>query len=362
MSAPKVTPDATSAPEVAAGPAPGSDWPAVSVVMPMRNEAARVRESLGAIQRQDYPGPLELVCVDGMSGDGTRDIVTALAAADPRIRLVDNPSGRTPNAMNLGIRAASHPLVLRMDAHAVAAPDYARRSVAALEETGAACVGGRWAIVGDGLVGAAIALAMTSPFGVGTAAWRTAAAPGWTDTVPFGLWRKDRLLSLGGFDEALTRNQDYELNYRLRASGGRIWYDPAIQATYHARRSLGPLARQYLQYGFWKARVMRLHPRSTRLRHLAAPVFVAGLVVGALLAAVAGGAWVGLYLAGLGLYCIAAGVAAIAASRRAESWAPLALLPPIFLVLHVAWGAGFWSGFVRFWLFPEPRPRPGAGP
>ncbi|PKN54446.1 MAG: glycosyl transferase family 2 [Deltaproteobacteria bacterium HGW-Deltaproteobacteria-14] len=352
--------DPASPPPTAAAPTPAA-WPAVSVVMPMRNEAALVAEAVGAMRRQDYPGEVEIVCVDGMSSDGTRDIVLALAAADPRVRLIDSPSGRTPNAMNLGIRAARHPLVLRMDAHAVAAPDYARRSVAALLEHDAACVGGRWDIVGRGAVGGAIAVALTSPFGVGTATWRGSSEAGWTDTVPFGLWRRDRLLALGGFDEALTRNQDYELNYRLRAGGGRVWYDPAIRATYHARKGLRALARQYLQYGFWKARVMRLHPGSTRARHLVAPAFVAALVIGAALAAALGGAWWGLYLGGIGLYCIAAITAAVVAARRAGRWGALPLLPVVFALLHVTWGAGFWMGFIRFWVLPPPRPGSGVG-
>ncbi|TNF37726.1 MAG: glycosyltransferase family 2 protein [Deltaproteobacteria bacterium] len=339
-----------------------AEWPPVSVVMPMRNEAAMIAETLGAMRRQDYPGELELLCVDGMSTDGTRELVAAIAAEDPRVRLVDNPSGRTPNAMNLGLRAARHPLVLRMDAHAIAAPDYARRSVRALEDTGADCVGGRWDIVGRGVVGRAIAAALTSPFGVGTATWRSSADAGWTDTVPFGLWRRDRLLALGGFDEALTRNQDYELNHRLRASGGRIWYDPAIRSTYFARKGPRALTSQYLQYGFWKARVMRLHPRSTRLRHLVAPAFVLGLVLGAVLAAALGGVWTGLYLGGLGLYAALALTAAVLTARRARAWAALPLLPPLFLLLHLSWGAGFWGGFARFWLLPPPRAGSDEGP
>lgn len=349
-----------TAPASPTEPRPGAeaddrDWPAVSVIMPMRNEAALIAETLGAMRRQDYPGELELVCVDGRSTDATRDIVTRIAAEDPRVRLVDNPSGRTPNAMNLGIRAARHPLVLRMDAHAIAAPDYARRSVAALEDQGADCVGGRWDIVGRGYVGSAIAVALTSPFGVGTADWRSSQTAGWTDTVPFGLWRRDRLLELGGFDEALTRNQDYELNHRLRESGGRIWYDPAIRSTYYARKGPRALARQYLQYGFWKARVMRLHPGSTRLRHLAAPAFVAALAVGAVLAGALGGVWTTLYLGGLGLYAAASLAASALTVHRASKWSALPLLPPLFLLLHLSWGAGFWGGFARFWLLPPPR-------
>ncbi|MCB9735885.1 MAG: glycosyltransferase family 2 protein [Deltaproteobacteria bacterium] len=326
-----------------AGDAPGAAWPAVSVVVPMRNEAGFARRCLDALRGQDYAGELEIVCVDGLSDDGTRDALAAIAAEDPRVRVVDNPARTTPAAMNVGIRAARHALVLRMDGHALADPDYVRESVAAMRETGADQVGGRWLIEGEGLVAGAIAAAMGSPFAVGTARWRSSDAPGWVDTVPYGLWRRERLLALGGFDERLVRNQDYELAYRLRAAGGRIWYTPAVRSRYYARRDLRALWRQYWQYGVWKARVVKLHPRSLEPRHLVAPLFVAGVVLGLPLALLLGGVVAWLYLGALAVYGALAGFAAARVAARTR-WRYVWLLPAIFALLHVAWGAGFWVG------------------
>lgn len=326
-----------------AGDAPGAAWPAVSVVVPMRDEASFARRCLDALRGQDYAGELEFVCVDGLSEDGTREVLAAIAAEDPRVRVVDNPARTTPAAMNVGIRAARYELVLRMDGHALADPDYVRQSVVAMRETGADQVGGRWLIEGEGLLGEAIAAAMGSPFAVGTARWRSSGEAGWVDTVPYGLWRRERLLALGGFDERLVRNQDYELAFRLRAAGGRVWYAPAVRSRYVARADLRALWRQYWQYGVWKARVVRLHPRSLEARHLAAPLFVAGLVVGLPLASLVGGVMAALYLGALGLYGVLSLLVAVRVAARTR-WRYLGLLVAIFPVLHLAWGAGFWVG------------------
>lgn len=326
-----------------------ADLPTISVVMPVRNEAAFITLSLGAMLQQDYPASkIEFLVVDGMSEDGTRDIVEQMAAADARIRLVDNPRRIIPAALNVGLHAARNEFVARMDGHSIAAPDYLRRCVQVLRASGADNVGGRWDYVGDSYVGSAIAAAMDSRFGVGSSRWRGSEAGGEADTVPYGFMRRERMLELGGFDERFLANEDYEFNYRLRSSGGRITYSPTIRMAYHVRPSLATLWRQYRNYGFWKARTLRVHPASVQLRQLVPPLFVLGLVTGWLLL-VLGAPWGWLYLAGVGAYVF---LALLFAARQAtrHGWRLFLLIPPVFATLHVAWGTGFLVGVVRWFL------------
>lgn len=324
-------------------------WPPVSVVMPVRNEAEFIERSLGAMLGQDYPGEIEVIVVDGMSDDDTRAVVGRIAARDPRVRLLDNLRRIVPAALNIGISAARHPIIARMDGHTQASPDYLRKCIHLIQTSGADGVGGRWDYAGLTYTSRAIGAAMESPFGAGTAAWRKADAPRDVDTVPFGVWRRADVLRLGGFDERLVRNQDYEFNYRLRAAGGRIRYSPDIVTTYYSRKNLLALGRQYFQYGVWKARVLKMHPGSLRLRHLAPPLFAAGLVIGAALLPF-GALWRWLYGGALAVYgLLALGFSLLQAARH--GWRYLPVLPAAFFILHTAWGFGFWAGVWRWWVY-----------
>ncbi len=338
-----------------------SDWPPISVVMPVRNEAAFIARSLGAMLAQDYPPDrVEIIVVDGQSDDDTRRIVAGIAARDPRVRLLDNPRRIIPAALNLGIQAARYPLIARMDGHTIAAPDYLRQCGRAMAESGADCVGGRWEYTGEGWAGRAIAAAMESRFGVGTSRWRGAAASGEADTVPYGFYRRERLLALGGFDETYLTNEDYELNYRLRAAGGCIVYSPDIRMTYYVRPGLLALGRQYFRYGYWKVRMLGQHPRSLQPRQLAPPLLVAGLVTGAILQA-AGGFWRLLYIMALGIYLLLVMLFSLRQAAR-HGWRLLPAIPLVFLILHLAWGLGFWyafwqTGWRAFWQATRPIDR-----
>ncbi len=339
-------------------------WPSVSVVVPTRNEADFIERSLGALVSQQYSGLMEFICVDAMSDDGTREIVARMGARDPRIRLVDNPDRITPAGMNRGISAARYELVLRMDAHAVAEPGYIRRSVELMTRVGADNVGGRWTIEGSTYSGRAIAAAMTSRFGVGTARWRSGTKEAEVDTVPFGCWRRELLLELGGFDESLVRNQDYEFNSRIRARGGKVCYSPRIHSRYFTRKNLKQLGKQYYDYGVWKARVIKRDPRSAKARHLAAPLFVLGLAAGlpaALSLPASPVSWA--YWGGVALYG-AANLAASIERCREHGWDLLPMVPLVFTTLHLSWGAGFWVGLVsRDRTVPKtPLVPPGAEP
>lgn len=318
-------------------------WPGVSVIIPVRNELHFIERSLGAMRVQDYEGPIEFILVDGESDDGTRTLLDRLAA-DPDITVLDNPERNAPAAMNLGAAAARHPILLRMDAHSIAEPDYVRQSVDLLQRRGAVNAGGRWTLVGEGWLARAIAAAMTSPFGTGGAAWRTGTQELAVDTVPYGCWRKDGFLEAGGFDPTLSRNEDYELNIRLRRRG-EVWYSPAIHCRYFVRPDLARLARQYFDYGTWKTVIMRLYPGATKARHLAAPAFVAGLVVGLPLSLAAPPLAL-VYAAGIAAWLGLASLFAVRAASR-EGWDLLPGIVPVFAVLHGAWGLGFWYGLIR---------------
>ncbi|MBN1966716.1 MAG: glycosyltransferase family 2 protein [Anaerolineae bacterium] len=331
-----------------------ANLPRVTVIMPARNEARFIAHTLGAVLAQDFPPErLEIVVIDDGSTDGTADVITSLPGAE-RVRIVAGKGRGVAAALNVGGRAAAGEIVIRVDAHNVIAPDYVRRSVELLVSGEADNAGGRWEIIGGTPIERAIAAAFTSPFGVGGAPWRVSECREVVDTVPFGAYWREALLRLGGWDERLTRNQDYELNWRLRAAGGVIVYDPAIVSTYHVKRGLRGLWRQYHQYGLWKARVIRMHPRSWRWRHLVAPAFAASLVVAGLLSLF--GPVGRLLLAGIVLaYTLAVGAAAaITAARR--GWSHLPRLPLVFAILHLSWGLGFWRGIVQPRLEPLPLP------
>lgn len=315
--------------------------PLVSVIMPIRNEEAFIARSLGAILTQDYPADhLEVIVADGQSDDRTRAVIAALPGA-ARVRVIDNPQRRQAFGLNLALRQACGEVVVRVDGHTVIAPDYVSRCVRALRETGAVTVGGRMEPQGATPMGEAIAAAGASRFGV-PSAFHVSNRPQYTDTVYLGAWPRAALLAAGGFDERLSVNEDYELNYRLRAAGGRVYLDPAIRSTYYGRQTARALARQYFAYGWDRTNTLRLHPASLRPRQLAAPAFVAAVLLGAALAPLR--PWARLaWLSVLCGYALANLGASVAVARR-SGWRLLPRMPLVFATMHGAWGLGFWRG------------------
>ncbi len=333
--------------------------PFVSVVMPVRNEGEFIERSLGAVLAQDYPPErFEVLVVDGMSDDGTRDLVERFRETTrrPPIRLLDNPGKTAPRALNVGLAAARGEVIVRVDGHCEIAEDYLTRSVEALEAHDAGCVGGPIETIGEGAVSRAIAIAMSSRFGVGGSPFRVGASQAReVDSVAFPAWPRAVMEAAGPFDEELVRNQDDEYSYRLRKLGHRIMLVPEIRCRYYSRGSLGSLWRQYFQYGFWKVRVLQKHPRQMRLRQFVPPVFVAFLLIAGLLAWTSAGA--AMLAAGAGLYLAAAAVATAASAGRAGRYA--ILLPGVFACLHLSYGAGFLAGLARFWNRGRWRDRAG---
>ncbi len=320
--------------------------PFVSVIMPVRNEAGFIQRSLGSVLAQDYPANrLEILVVDGMSTDRTRAAVAEISAANPRVFLLDNPGRIAPTGLNVALRRARGEILIRVDGHCEIAPDYVSRCVETLLKQQVECAGGPIDTIGETLTARAIALAMSSPFGVGDSAFRTVKDRSLlADTVAFPAYTRQAVEKVGFFDEELVRNQDDEYNYRLRKLGGRILLNPQIRSRYYSRSSLGSLWRQYFQYGYWKVRVMQKHSRQMRPRQFIPPAFVLALLGSALLALF--GIPGRLLLAAVAGSYLAANLAA--SFRTAPDLKTFLLLPPIFAILHLSYGAGFLQGLIRF--------------
>jgi glycosyltransferase involved in cell wall biosynthesis len=333
----------------------------VTVVMAVRNEGAFLQKSLGSVLAQDYPADrLEIILADGMSEDGTRAAAEAMRDRHSGLTVIDNPGRVVATGLNAAIRRARGDVVVRVDGHTEIAPDYVRQCVDALERTGADNVGGRMNAVGAGPFGEAVAIATSSPFGVGGARFHYSAEEEWVDTVYLGAWRRDVFERIGLFDEELVRDQDDEFNYRLRAAGGRVLLTPAVKSLYTVRGRPARLWRQYFEYGLWKVRVLQKHPRQMQPRQFVPPAFAASLVA---LAAGAPFSRVARWgLAGVGGAYAAANLAAAAsASRRKPARAPLVSLA--FGILHLSYGFGFLTGLLRFaGRWRDPRGASGRSP
>ncbi|HET9327444.1 MAG TPA: glycosyltransferase family 2 protein [Candidatus Eisenbacteria bacterium] len=326
-----------------------STKPSVTVIMPIRNEGAFIDRSLGAVVDQDFPRErLQILVADGRSTDDTRARIQDLARKHPEvtIEIVDNPGGIVPTGMNAALRKATGDIIVRVDGHTIVERDYIRRCLDALERTGAQCVGGRMDAVADAALGRAVALATSSPFGVGGARFHYSPREEEVDTVYMGAWPRELFQRMGGFDEEMVRNQDDELSYRIRERGGRIMLDPSIKSRYYPRTSLRTLWRQYFQYGYWKVRVMQKHPLQMKLRHFAPGALVATLAVTALASPFSAAARVALVTVA-SLY-VAANLAASAWTARRADEGSAPWLPVVFAALHLSYGAGFLTGLVRF--------------
>lgn len=317
-------------------PKPGRD--AVAVVIPARNAAATLPATLHSVLAQ-RPAPVEIAVAVGPSCDATRVVATSAAAADPRVRVVDNPSGSTPDALNAAIAATSAPVVARVDAHAQLPPGYLDRAVQVLRTTGAGNVGGRQVPTADDGFAAAVAAAMVSPLGAGGAAYRTGDTAGPVDTVYLGVFDRTVLEAVGGFDPRFVRNQDAELNLRLARAGHAVWFDPRLAVAYRPRGSVTGLAHQFAQYGRYRRLTARTHPGSLRPRQLAAPVLVAGLATAAGWGLVRRRVWPPAMAVSGYLGAVLVGTAATVRPLRRVPAAALATA-----TMHLSWGVGFLVG------------------
>ena len=308
--------------------------PAVSVILPVLNEEPHLEESVSAILSQDYLGIFEVILALGPSRDRTDEIAQALAAGDGRVKLVANPTGKTAVGLNLAVATSSNPIIVRVDGHAKIPNNYLSLAVEILRKSGAVNVGGVMAAEGVTNFEIAVARAMRSPLGVGASRFHTGGEAGEVDTVYLGAFRREAITAVGGFDERYTRAQDWELNYRLRKNGGKIYFDPRLQVTYRPRPNLRKLAKQYFQYGRWRRVVSRSHSGTINLRYLAPPFTLIATLISLFLGLSINPIFY-LPAAIYGFFLLISSVL-IAKSVR-EFISLLAIIP----TMHFAWGAGF---------------------
>lgn len=313
--------------------------------MPVRDEARALESSVRAVLESGYPGEVEVVIAVGPSQDGTEAIAAALAQ-DPRVSVVDNPSGRTPPALNRAIAASSHDVVVRMDGHALMPVGYLTLAVDALRSTGAGNVGGRMVPTATEPFARAVAVAMSSRVGLGGAGHRQGGVAGPADSVYLGSFRRAALDAVGGYDEHFSRAQDWELNRRLREAGIEVWFVPKMAVPYTPRATWRALARQFFTSGQWRREVVRRHPATRSARYLAAPVAtlaVAISLISGIVLAAAGSPWTPLALLPAGAYLV--GVLGASALLLPRTGVAAGLRMPVVLpTMHMAWGLGFLRG------------------
>lgn len=322
----------------------------ITIILPIRNEEQFIEKSLGAIFKQSYPAEyIQVLIVDGMSTDRTREFIESLAEKHPgtSLSILDNPEKIVPTGINIGLQKATGNIIIRVDGHCIIAPDYICKCVEHLQSDSVDGVGGPMESIGETYMAKAIAVGMSSPFGVGNSAFRTTYGKSkLVDTVPFPAYTREIIERVGLYDEELVRNQDDEYNYRIREAGGKILLADDVRSTYFSRASLKKLWRQYYQYGFWKVRVLQKHPRQMSLRQFIPPAFVLALLASLFCAFLPATRPLSPFVPLLYLFVnLCASV--IIASKR--GWQYLPLLPVTFAILHLSYGSGFLVGLFKFW-------------
>lgn len=310
--------------------------------MPARNEERHLAEAVSRVLEQEYPGEFELILAVGPSRDRTMEIARSLEASDARVRVFENPTGKIPSALNIAVNAAQYDIIARIDGHALLPPGYLVAAVQILHITAAADVGGVMAAEGVSVFQRAVAWAMTSPVGVGSAQFHTGGGAGPALSVYLGVYRREAILAAGGWDESMLVAEDWELNYRIRSGGGLIWFDPSLRVTYRPRASLRALGIQYFRYGRWRRVVARQYPDTVSVRYLAPPV-AAGLCALGLVLGLAGAFTLPWLLLGFvipGAYLVAM-LAVGLVLPRSVSLPVRARIPLVLATMHMCWGSGF---------------------
>jgi glycosyltransferase involved in cell wall biosynthesis len=317
--------------------------PFVSVIIPCRNEVKYISKNIDSILKQNYEGEIEVLIVDGLSDDGTRDIVEKYSNA--KVRLIDNPEKFTPHAMNIGVDISKGDIFIILGGHAYLDENFVRLNVESLEnDASIGCSGGQIISIYENKIGEIISKAMSSSFGVGNVTFRTGGEAGFVDTVAFGAYYKKVHYDIGKFDECLVRNQDDEYNFKLVKSGRKVFFDPRIISYYFVRGSFSKLYKQYFQYGYWKVYVNAKHKTITTLRQIVPLFFVLGLIGGFLLTLL----WIPFYkfyLLGLTSYLI---LAIYFGQRKCYNFIEGFKISAVFPILHFSYGLGYLQGIINF--------------
>ena len=322
-----------------------TQWPDVAVVMPVLNEENYLEAAVLAILSQDYEGQIQVVLALGPSTDRTNEVAARICAGDSRVSSVQNPTGRTPEGLNAALAATKQEIVVRVDAHSELSDGYIRLAVETLQRTGADNVGGIMGARGVTRFEKAVAAAMTSPLGVGSASFHTGGNEGPAETVYLGVFKRSALERVGGYDPEFTRAQDWEMNHRIRETGGLVWFNPDLFVTYRPRSTVRKLAKQYFEYGSWRHEVMRRHPetrtRKSALRYYAPPLAVVLIVLGKILGTIGlvmSNALIWGYVLPLGYLALTL-LSSITLINRARSGA--LWLPVVLTTMQLSWGVGF---------------------
>lgn len=325
------------------------ELPGVSYVMPVLNEQGYLEDSVRTILAQDYEGPKELVLALGPSTDGTSEIAERLSAEDPRVRLVPNPRREIPIALNLAIEASAHPVVIRVDAHSELTSDYTRLGIEALRRRGAANVGGVMRAAGRTPVQRAIAAAYNSPFGLGGGAYHGDGQAAPAESAYLGIFRREAIEAVGGYDSGIRRGEDWELNLRIRRAGGSVWFEPSLGVTYWPRQSFGDLAKQFFATGAWRAVLVRRYPRETPWRFFVpgALVLCVAFSIAVLLLQLFGViGWSGWSFVHLAPLAYALGVLFASVRLPSLRGRERALGLGALVTMHLTWGSGFLFGLL----------------
>jgi glycosyltransferase involved in cell wall biosynthesis len=308
--------------------------PAVSVILPILNEDQDLENCISAILQQDYVGEIEIILALGPSKDRTNEIASELAAKNPKIKLVNNPSGQTAKGLNLAIAESSYEIICRIDGHSEISPTYIKKAIEVMQKTGAVNVGGMMYAEGNNGLQRTIAQAMRSKLGVGPSKFHTGGRAGESETVYLGTFKKQAILAAGGFDERYIRAQDWELNHRMRSQGGLIWFDPELKVTYRPRKSIYKLAKQYFQYGRWRRAIARQHKNTTNYRYLAPPVAVIANII-----SIAAGVLINPILF-IPFLCYVF-LLLIGGFLIGQQISDKILMPLVLATMHISWGMGF---------------------
>tara|TARA_A100001011_G_scaffold400109_1_gene512394 strand:- start:1367 stop:2416 length:1050 start_codon:yes stop_codon:yes gene_type:complete len=332
----------------------------ISIIIPVRNELNYIRLTLDSILKQNNSEQIaEILIVDGLSDDGTREVIKNYIKTNSKVQLIDNPDKIVSTGFNRALSISKGDVILRVDGHSHLSKDFINSCMTALNNVEADCVGGATEHISSGLIGNAIKLAQSSGFGVGGVEFRKVLINGkYVDTLAFGAYKREVFEKIGGYDEELVRNQDDEFNFRLIQNGGKIWLDPSIKSFYYSRKSLLKLFKQYFQYGFYKIRVMQKRRDFSSWRHIIPLIFVFSILIflifGIALSVILPFYLFILFYSVVNLFAVLFEMVKMVSKNKIEikpqfSFLTFIFLPLVYFILHFSYGLGSFLGLIYFW-------------